>query len=85
METSQKQPDRVEAFAKEIQGHLQDASYEQIKDADDLNFETIQEWVSKLKSTLDTEFGGYKFVFKVSIAKSSCVFYWTMVVKSRTK
>ena len=64
VETSQKQPDRVEAFAKEIQGHLQDASYEQIKDADDLNFETIQEWVSKLKSTLDTEFGGYKFVPK---------------------
>ena len=44
VETSQKQPDRVEAFAKEIQGHLQDASYEQIKDTDDLNFETIQEW-----------------------------------------
>ena len=36
VETSRKQPDRVEEFGKEIQGHLQDASYEQITDYDAL-------------------------------------------------
>ena len=58
VETSQKQPDRVEEFAKEIQGHLQDASYEQITDYDALNIGTMKKWISKLKSTFDTEFGG---------------------------
>ena len=64
VETSRKQPDRVEAFAKEIQDHLQDASYEQIKDYDALNLGTMKKWISKLKSTFDTEFGGYEFVPK---------------------
>ena len=64
VETSRKQPDRVEDFAKEIQGHLQDASYEQITDYDALSIGTMKKWISKLKSTFDTEFGGYAFVPK---------------------